>query len=85
MGSTWTTIQSVLQKRVPSHSYKMWLEPVEAKSQGDGGLTLFCPNVFFKKRLQDHYLPMIEEELHNLTGRCGGIAIEVGGQTGHTG
>ncbi|MCG6894990.1 MAG: chromosomal replication initiator protein DnaA [Desulfobacteraceae bacterium] len=79
MGSTWTSIQSVLQKRVPSHSYKMWLEPVEAKSQEDGSLTLSCPNMFFKKRVQDHYLPMIEEELHNLTGRPGRVSIEVSG------
>jgi len=57
----------------------MWLEPVEAKSQEDGSLTLSCPNMFFKKRVQDHYLPMIEEELHNLTGRPGRVSIEVSG------
>ncbi len=57
----------------------MWLEPVEAKSREDGSLTLSCPNVFFKKRVQDHYLPMIEEELQNLTGRPGRVSIEVSG------
>lgn len=79
MGSIWTTIQSALRQRIPVHSYKMWLEPVEARSQKGEGLTLFCPNMFFKKRLQDHYLRLIEEELQNLTGQSGPVSIEVGG------
>lgn len=82
MGSTWTAIQTALRQRVPEHSYKMWLEPVKEKSRENGGLVLSCPNVFFKKRLQDHYLALIGEEYRKLGGRFDLIALEVDGNGG---
>ena len=44
-------MKSQLKKKVPGHSYRMWIEPIEFFENDNGAMVLACPNLFSKKRI----------------------------------
>ncbi len=68
METIWKDTQAALKKRAAAHSYRMWIEPLELACTGDGGWTVICPNAFSKRRVQEHFGPLIEAELKRLSG-----------------
>lgn len=77
MDAIWKKIKTVIKNRIPEHSYKMWIEPVECKEIQENNLTLVCPNFFFKKRVQNYYGALIELEANKILGKVCEIKIEV--------
>ncbi len=77
MKSIWTEVKSALEKHIPGHSFRMWIEPVKF-SRGNGNeITLSCPNYFSKKRLQENYSHLIETEFLKLTGTDCKLLFEI--------
>ena len=68
MDTIWRDALAALKKRIAAHSYRMWIEPLQLAGNGDGGWTLTCPNAFSRKRVQEHFGPLIEAELKRLSG-----------------
>jgi chromosomal replication initiator protein len=80
MESIWNTTKTLIKNRIPGHSYRMWIEPVVFKKADDNALVLSCPNVFSKKRVQEHYGNLIASEIQQALGKPCQIVLEVADQ-----
>lgn len=69
MEQFWQEVKSVLSQKIPEHSYKMWIEPLALASVSQNTLTLTCPNLFFRKRIAEHFKKCICSELDRVAGR----------------
>jgi chromosomal replication initiator protein len=82
METHWKKIKSAIKKRIPSHSYRMWIEPLEMEQADEGTWVIFCPNFFSKKRVQDLYGQMIKDEIHRSLGKDGELTFKITRQNG---
>ena len=65
MEAVWKKVKSAIKKRVPNHSYKMWIEPLKVQQTEDSVWIVYCPNFFSRKRVQGLYGAMIQNALQN--------------------
>ncbi|MCP4747119.1 MAG: chromosomal replication initiator protein DnaA [Desulfobacteraceae bacterium] len=65
----WRQIKESLVQKMPSHTYRMWIEPLEVGNAGEDTLQLVCPNPYFRKRVLDYFLPEIKAEVQHITGK----------------
>jgi len=67
MEAVWNKVKSAIKKRIPNHSYKMWIEPLKVERTEDNACIVYCPNFFSRKRVQGLYgaiiLNAIQKEL----------------------
>lgn len=77
MESIWRKTKAVIKTRIPGHSYRMWIEPVEFKNANNGVVVLSCPNPFSKKRVLEFYSDLILLEMQNISGKPCQITLEV--------
>jgi chromosomal replication initiator protein len=77
MVSIWKEVKIAIRSKIPNHSYRMWIEPLEVSRWGNGHLALAAPNFFLKKRVLDNYGQLIEDAISNSTGCRGRLTIEV--------
>ncbi len=77
MEKLWEKAKIAIKERVPVHTYKMWIEPVEFKRDEEGVIVLACPNFFSKKRVQDHYGSLIESEINKILKKPCKLLIEI--------
>ncbi len=69
MEAVWKKVKSAIQKRIPGHSYKMWIEPLKVQRTEDSAWVVYCPNFFSRKRVQGLYGAMIQNAIQNTLGR----------------
>jgi len=69
MEAIWNQVKAVIKNNIPSHSFKMWIEPLEFNSMENDYIVLACPNFFLKKRVQDNYRSLIEAEFNSVSGK----------------
>jgi len=77
MESIWKEVKAAIQLRIPGHSYRMWIEPLELKKCREDAAVLSCPNFFSKKRVLDNYGGLIKSEMHRVAERSCRFSIEV--------
>ncbi len=63
MKQVWNDIKDGLRKQIPSHSFKMWIDPLSFVAEEGNAMVLSAPNFFSRKRVEDYYAGAIEEEL----------------------
>ena len=68
MESVWKEVKSAIQKRVPDHSYRMWIEPLVFRKEQENQVVLSCPNSYSKKRVKDYYGAIIASEIERVSG-----------------
>ena len=85
MESIWKEVKSAIKKDVPDHSYRMWIEPLGIKKGTNGDVILTCPNLLFKKRIQNNYAGRIESQMTETMGKTCNLQIEVVGRNGASG
>lgn len=73
----WNNLKDELKNEIPGHSYRMWIEPLGLRSAENDHVVLSCPNPFSKKRVQDHYAPLISRKLKKLLGFECRLSVEV--------
>jgi len=83
MDSVWKEVKSALRKRIPAHSYKMWIEPIELLNNQENKVVLSCPNSFSKKRLKDHYSAFLESEISRICGEAYRVTFKISGKNGN--
>ena len=69
MEAIWEQVKVVVRQNMPAHSYRMWIEPVQCQRNAEDGITLLCPNQFYKKRILDHYMNALAAALESTAGR----------------
>ncbi|MBI9084088.1 MAG: chromosomal replication initiator protein DnaA [Desulfobacterales bacterium] len=82
MEPVWKEVKAVLQPRIPSHSFRMWIEPLEPIRFENGHIVLSAPNFFSRKRVLDHYGDMIEAALSHVSGHPGRLTVELAAGNG---
>lgn len=65
----WEQVKTSLADQIPSHSFRMWIEPLMAKAIDGINVQLVCPNHFSRKRVKDHFLDMISSEFIRFSGK----------------
>lgn len=80
MESIWKEVKTAVRSRIPGHSFRMWIEPLEFKKGMQDAIILACPNYFSKKRVLDHYGKLIESEIQLAAGKPCGFTVEVAEQ-----
>jgi len=66
MEAVWNKVKSTIKKRIPAHSYKMWIEPLKVGELENNSLIVFCPNFFSRKRVQGLYGEMLKISLETV-------------------
>ncbi|KJS32133.1 MAG: ATPase [Desulfatitalea sp. BRH_c12] len=64
----WQKVKAVLATRIPSHAFRMWIEPLTIGGVDSQVMKLNCPNLFFKKRVMDNFGELIRSEIRRLSG-----------------
>jgi chromosomal replication initiator protein len=83
MDQVWNDVKTALKKRIPAHSFRMWIEPLALSNGEENGWTVICPNSFSKKRVQDHFGELIQTELQRALGEnAGTLHFQVAGRCG---
>ncbi|MGD2038386.1 MAG: chromosomal replication initiator protein DnaA [Desulfobacterales bacterium] len=78
MEAVWEKVKSAIKNRIPTHSFEMWIEPLDLKKCENGRWILACPNFFSKKRVSDIYANLISAELSTATGNSCNLDFVVG-------
>jgi len=77
MDSIWTIVKTTLKEHIPSHSFRMWIEPLRCHQDEENNIILLCPNLITKRRVNEHYYHLIESEIARLSGQHPHLTIEV--------
>jgi len=77
MQGVWDKAKESIQKRVPPHSFKMWIEPLEWVEERGSEVVLSCTNAFSKRWIIDHYLRLIEGEVSEACKRPCRVVLKV--------
>ena len=63
MGIIWKRVKATIQRQIPSHCFRMWIDPLSVRETDEGVLTLTCPNAFSLRRVQENYSALIQQEI----------------------
>jgi chromosomal replication initiator protein len=77
MEAAWNKVKSAIKKRIPAHSYKMWIEPLRVCQSDNNSLIVFCPNFFSRKRVQGLYGEMLKIALETALGHDCELMFEI--------
>lgn len=63
MEDIWSSLKEVIRSKLSDTSYRVWIEPLSCNGVEGDSLILKCPNRFFASWVQEHYLPLLKDEL----------------------
>lgn len=85
MEKIWQSVKDTIKESIPSHVYKMWIEPVHFFKATGENIVLICPNNFLKKRVIENFGALIKNELNRIAGDGYNFLLEVSrGSSKHT-
>ncbi len=70
MREFWEDLKEKLKGRISESSYNIWIAPLMFHDMDGDTLIIKCPNQFFGTYVQEHYLPMIAQELASGSRPC---------------
>lgn len=82
MKKLWDEVKTILQKQMPDHTYRMWIEPLEFVGSTKEVVTIGTPNLYSKKRVTGHYANEIEKQLSSTGGKPLRLAVTVSEKKG---
>ncbi|MBC2714483.1 MAG: chromosomal replication initiator protein DnaA [Desulfobacteraceae bacterium] len=77
MEKIWQKVKGTIKESIPSHVYKMWIEPVHFFKATGENIVLICPNNFLKKRILENFGALIKNELNRVAGDGYNFLLEV--------
>ena len=66
MQSAWNQVKTLIHKKLPHHTFMVWIEPLEFIDLREDGVVLRCPNTFARKWVMSHYMDLIKAELERV-------------------
>ncbi len=63
MESVWNQIKTQIHKKMPHHSFMVWIEPLEWIEHRDNEVVLGCASTFARKWVVNHYVDLIKSEI----------------------
>ena len=73
----WQKALAALQERIKPHNFDMWLRPITCAAIEGDGIVLRAPNRYIKEWFEDNYLPIVIQELRNLTKQEFEVKLEL--------
>jgi chromosomal replication initiator protein len=80
MRSVWNQVKTQIHKKLPHHTFMVWIEPLDWLDQRDRTVVLACPNAFARKWVMNHYVGLIEAEIERVLDAPCQIVFEVSDQ-----
>lgn len=77
MDKIWSEVKTVLARRVPKHTFQMWIEPLSLSTINTQKIELICPNQFSRKRILENFGQMIVDEVERRTGQRPKLNISI--------
>jgi chromosomal replication initiator protein len=77
MKAIWQEAKTAIKLRIPSHCFRMWIEPLRLTKCDNSSFYLASPNFFSKKRVLEHYGDLITAEISKAAGKPCRCLIEV--------
>jgi chromosomal replication initiator protein len=77
MKAIWKEAKTAIKLRIPSHCFRMWIEPLRLTKCDNSSIYLASPNFFSKKRVLEHYGDLITAEISKAAGKPCRCLIEV--------
>jgi chromosomal replication initiator protein len=77
MNKAWNEVKASIKSRIPSHSFWMWIEPLQVAKCDERCIVLYSPNFFSRKRVLEHYGTLIESEIKKVLGESCRLSIEI--------
>ncbi len=68
MESHWEQVKQIFKEKLSASAYQLWIEPLQMSLSPEGEILLDCPNPFFLKWVENHYLAAIRREFQALGG-----------------
>lgn len=65
----WQKSQQSIKDSVGQTSYDTWFSPLKAIQSDEKSLTIETPDEFFKNWIDEHYMPIIERNIHAQSGQ----------------
>ncbi len=72
--NTWDHVLRRLEAKVSRHSYSTWFKPTRFQSEDVSSIQVRVPNSWFADWLKTHYLPQIQDALHEI--KRTGLTVE---------
>ena len=83
METVWKRVKSALKQRVPSHSFNMWIEPLNVTHVDGSSWVVSCPNFFSKKRVEGLYGAMITKALQHALRQDCQVSFQISNKIGN--
>lgn len=64
----WRRAKETIRESLSTSTYEMWFERADITGMEDSTLVLTVPNDFTKSRIEDRFMPLIEETIHDVAG-----------------
>lgn len=77
MQSAWSQVKTLIHKKLPHHTFMVWIEPLDLIDFREDEVVLSCPNFFAKKWVVSHYVELIRAEIQRACGVSCRISLEV--------
>jgi len=74
----WEKCLQALENEIPSHEYKIWILPLQAKLVSETNLVLFAPNKFVIDFVQKRFLANISTIVDKLSDHLISVELQVG-------
>lgn len=76
MQSVWNQVKTQIHKKMPHHSFMVWIEPLEWLGHRDNEVVLACPSEFARKWIISHYIDLMEAEVNKVSQEPCRITLE---------
>jgi len=77
MKTIWDEVTASIKSKIPAHTFRMWIEPLQPAKCDENRIVLYSPNFFFKKRILENYGALIQSEINKVLGRDCQLSIEI--------
>ena len=74
----WKKCLEAVKGQIPSQHFNTWFKPINVAGINETSLELEVPNRFFLEWLKDHYLPLIQEAITQVSQREYSIVWRIG-------
>ena len=73
----WDKCLQFIQAQVSERSYKTWFEPIKPQSLSEDTLTIQVPSQFFYEWLEEHYVSILRQAIHQQLGPQGKLKYSI--------
>lgn len=73
----WDRCLQFIQSQISEQSFKTWFKPIVPKKLEDNTLTIQVPSQFFYEWLEEHYLALLQQVIHQELGPQGKLAYSI--------